>query len=155
MSVKLCWLTLVAGCSCTLHGASGAYLPELGPSPLRFRLRPALVATVAMLPPLRMTDAPPMTNDMASVAATNELLTVVSEPLGPVWPGPAGTNDVPATTTSGAPGVPTQQPSVVTPQMLADFFRNAGGATNPPPPSATGTFTPPPAPASSATYKSN
>lgn len=156
MSVKLCWLILVAGCSPVVNGSSGAYLPALGPSPLRFRAPPVLVTATVTLPPLRMTDpVPQIATNPAESVSTNLPPADWSEFLESIWPLTALTNVTgPPLTGPTVSVMPTAQPTVVTPQMLIDFFRNAGAGTNPPPAAAVGVFTPP-APASSATYRSN
>ncbi|HMJ88379.1 MAG TPA: hypothetical protein VK530_01100 [Candidatus Acidoferrum sp.] len=160
MSLRLCWLTLSAGCSVLMHGASGAYLPELGPSPVRFRASPIFVATVAMLPPLRRDDSPreeespkpPPPTEFASVAPI--------ELFGPPAP-VVSTNPTlvePAESQLSAT-TPAESEARLTPQMFVEFFKGIAPMTNAAPALPIGSFTPPQpppsAPSSSATYRSN
>jgi hypothetical protein len=151
---------LLAVCAVVVNSASGAYLPHLGPSPLRFESQSPFVATMAMFPALRLDDSASPTNAGSMNSATNLPPAEDGEPLGP--PRPAESTAVDAT--SSIARVASIQPPVVidgtlrvTPQMLVDFFKPMQNGTN-----ATtvaspgGSFTPPQLlPSSSATYRSN
>ena len=153
-------LTLLAGCAVVINSASGAYLPKLGPSPLRFHATPSFTATVAMLPPLRMDDAASPTNAAMVSPATNP---PPAENLVPLGPPPAEESANIGATNAAVQPVSAQPPVVldatqrITPQMLVDFFKPVPDGTNAAPVMAPyGSFTPPQwlPPSSSATYKS-
>jgi hypothetical protein len=147
--IKSCWLVLIAACFAVSPGAQGAYLPELGPSPLRFRAPAGFVARV-VLPPLQMMDAIVVTNAVASTPTNPPPV----EPLAFVGPSPLETPSISKLTAGSTPIVAAEQALVMTPQMLVEFFKNVGAGTNLPPVSIVGVFTPPAPPFSSATYKS-
>jgi len=146
------------------HG-DGAYLPGIGPAPLRF-LPIVTSPNLTVLPPLDMGDEEPQPETVetnlstTNVAATVEAGTAV----------PDDTNEVSTVTSSEQPGanpdaigafIPpsTGYSAVITPQMLTEYFRPMQGATNGVGvsvfvPTEVG-FTPPNAqPSSQATYKS-
>lgn len=150
---------LLAGCAVVINSAFGTYLPELGPSSLRFRPSPAFPALATLFPPLRMDDSPSPANVVSVDLATNPPPAESLEPLGP--PPPAESIVVISVTNSVVPPFPVILPDAttrITPQMLVDFFKLAPNGTNeaamtsPP-----GSFTPPQLlpPSSTATYRSN
>lgn len=153
---------LLAGCAVVLNSAFGAYLPQLGPSPLRFRPLPTFTATVAMFLPLRMDDPALPTNAEVVNSTTNSPPAASVEPLG--TPPTAESAALGATNSAAQPA--SEPPPVVldgsvriTPQMLVGFFKPVLNGTNAAPVTAPGgPFMPPqpqtPSP-SSATYKSN
>jgi len=144
------WAALLAVMA---SSACGAYLPQVGPAPLRFRSPPVVLATVVTLPP----PLPP-----AETISTNEIQAAVpgappavalenTEPLGLWW---FETNLLEhAQAAPPALPPPAEAPgATITPQMLAEFFKPVALGTNTPLvlPAA---FVPPQAPSSSATYK--
>jgi hypothetical protein len=153
-------LTLLAGCAVVINGASGAYLPKLGPSPLRFSAPPSFTPTVAMLPPLRMDDSALLTNAAILNLATNVPPAENVEPFGPPPPAESiniGATNATAQTLSAQPPVVLDPTQRITPQMLVDFFKPVLDGTNAAPVTAPyGSFTPPQwvPPSSSATYRS-
>lgn len=153
---------LLAGCAVVLNSAFGAYLPQLGPSPLRFRPLPTFTATVAMFLPLRMDDATLPTNAEIVNPATNSPPMESLEPLGPppnAEIAALGATNSAAPAASDPPPVVLDGPVRITPQMLVDFFKPVLNGTNAAPVTAPGgPFMPPqpqPPSPSSATYKSN
>ncbi len=153
---------LLAGCAAVINSAFGAYLPQLGPSPLRFCPLPVFVATVAMFPPLRRDDPVSPLNAEVVNTATNLPPAENLEPLGPPAPVPAegvaiGGADTATQAAAGQPPVALDRTLTITPQMLVDFFKPVLNGTNAVPMMApAGSFAPPlPTPSSSATYNSN
>jgi hypothetical protein len=151
--------TLLAGFAVAVNSAFGAYLPQLGPSPLRFCPSPSFTATVAIFPALRIDDSASPTNSGTVSLATNIPPAESLEPLGPPAPPPAesaalgATNSVTELASAQPPVILPDGTPRITPQMLVDFFKPVLNGTNAVPVIAPpGTFTPP---SSSATYKSN
>lgn len=148
--------------SATLATLAGPYLRVAGPSPLRFSVA---APEMIVLPPLVLADPP-------EFAATNAAASPLPEPPLPTSPGPkivttepapASPAMVSALTTPASPAEAAEplfpgppENSSFTPQMLIQFFQQAG-QTNRPGVSviAPVSFTPPPVGAgqsSSATY---
>lgn len=157
---KFCWFVLSVGCAIFTDGAGGAYLPHLGPSPVRFQTAAPAKAIAPTLPPLRMDDTILVPTNAVADPATNYPPIETLEPLGPTWPGAASLT--PAATPTNFMAAPTTQPLVaiegspaITPQMLADFFQQHPVGTNAAAVSPwAGSFVPPSPPSSSATYRS-
>ena len=114
----------------TPHPAASAntYLSVLGPAPLRI-YSPLLPARVALLPPLAMFDPPPLPVPTSADSTTNQLVQLgppaPPPPLAPGTYGPpppeASTSLVLDPTLGGSP-----PDSIITPQMLVQFFKPAG-----------------------------
>lgn len=142
------------------HPAASAntYLPALGPAPLRI-FSPLIPARVALLPPLAMFDPPPLPVPASPDSTTNQVVELgppaPPPPLAPATYGPPppepSTSIVLDPTLGGSP-----PDSIITPQMLVQFFKPVGsnclgGAWSVP------AFVPPNPPAtrpSTATYRS-
>lgn len=114
--------------------AGTAYLPITGPTPLRFeavRVRPAV--TSALNDPSKISDkfsdkSPGKIPDAATNAAV--------PPPETSWPVAPEVSAPPVVTTTVESSAPyavrpvTDNPLVITPQMLVEYFRPAAGATN-------------------------
>jgi hypothetical protein len=134
LTLKQAGIALFAWSAVGINGAIGAYLPALGPAPLRFQSPPAFVATVSMLPPLRSAEAevlepePAVTNEAAAAeppvvqpaapAVSAERKNTLAEAVPPVESAP--------------PPPPVEIPAtpIVTPQMLIEYFRPSATGTN-------------------------
>jgi hypothetical protein len=155
------WVAFILASATALaaHG-SGAYLPITGPTPLRFET--AMARTFALPPakPAEHLDPKPVSEPAQTLTnAAPETLTVSNaEPgLGTAETFPLGESMSPVPTAANSPA---GDAPLITPQILAEYFKPARGSTN-----ATGVsvfvptqvgFTPPmeKTPASSrATYK--
>ena len=155
-------LTLLAGC-CLAQSMDAAYLPGIGPAPLRFQIRPAFVATVSMLPPLQMLE-PAVPSEARDVNATVASVDV-DAPTTPTAPAPSpdtiqSSEAVAVTPPLQAPAEPAPTvpaAPVITPQMLIEFFKPVGRTNSAEAVVVSGAFLPPqppPAPTSSAaTYR--
>jgi hypothetical protein len=158
--ISLCGIAVLLGCA--VLDMDAAYLPTIGPSPLRFQQSPRPVIAATMLLPLGVTAPVPSTNapveSMAVIAST-------PEPLGPFLPEAVdrepfapqtiSTNSVSESETTISESPAKLDPTgVITPQMLVDFFKPFPGGTNANDSAASpGSFIPP-LPSSAATYKS-
>lgn len=144
-----------------LSNAEAAYLPAIGPSPVRFQQWSANTCAVTMLPPLKLENSILSTN----VAAAIPSIDVTAEPfesfvagldmqLGRFAPENTSTNTAAETIIAESP-VKLSAEGIITPQMLVDFFKPADGGTNALPATSSPVYFIPPLPNSSAAYRSN
>lgn len=162
---------LLVGCAVMFNSASDAYLPQIGPSPLRFRPKSAVLSIVPFSFPPLIDPANPATNNQSKGSNPPPLPVEDSkpEPFGPSLPEESSTlNDTNSDSSVATPAPVLPNNSLrITPQMLLEYFLPIPGETNARLQLApAGTFLPPeievpefgppqPAPASSAIYRSN
>ncbi len=110
-------------------GSPKAYLPVLGPAPLRVSFPPAVTRT-AQLPPLAMFDPPPLPEPVPPDATTNQLVELGPPAPPPPPPAPTAYGPPPpeaATSLVFDPALGAAPPeAIVTPQMLVQFFKPVG-----------------------------
>jgi len=142
---------------CASTWGGGGYLPQTGPSPLKFQDTPMRFDPAAVLPPLKMSDQPSRTNTTAvSQSSTN--LNDGFEVLSPAEPEPQTTTVSSSVNPSPIPDLlsnPPQGNGEVTPQLLLRYFNKSGSQETLVTPQIP--FTPPPPLSlrgSSATYSS-
>jgi hypothetical protein len=105
--------------------ADSAYLPNVGPVPLRFRIVPLLPTNIVSLPaPYPLTAADTEADD-ADAADTADVVAI------PPLSGADGSKAVVMESSSEPPpGPPPAFEPVISPQMLIPFFRPSTTATN-------------------------
>lgn len=129
------WTTFIlASATAMAARGSGAYLPITGPTPLRFE---SAMARTFALPPVKSAEhpdakpaiepAPALTNAAPeSLTVSNAEPGTSIAPTGPqTFPLGESISPVPTAAYSPASDVP-----LITPQMLAEYFKPARGSTN-------------------------
>jgi len=131
-------LTLVLACMAQAAEGLSAYLPKVGPSPLRFQPPPRRVVPLT-LPSLAMADPAPPQAQPRPGPSPFEAPTKVEESPPDLWEtfladaiNPAPDPAVTALPREQAPTEPpvAPPPPNVTPQMLVKFFNQPPGASN-------------------------
>lgn len=124
---RLCAAGLAAGLS-WVNPASGAYLPAVGPSPIRLQQRPKTARVPVPLPaPAPLPDSAAVTNSLAaSLPSTPAANTNTVQTLKASSPSPSPTEPPPADSAgslspdwAGESATP-----MLTPQMLVPFFEH-------------------------------
>ena len=121
----------MAGSLCVLPWAvAAAYLPAIGPAPLRLQPPPAPSVVAAVAPVLteeRPAAADTPASDPVSAPATNAV--PVADPVVTTAKSPS--DFLPADSTNALPtfSVPAD-PSLITPQMMMQFFQRQTAPTN-------------------------
>ena len=149
-----CAGVLALGIFTSRHAFAGAYLADVGPTPLRYQT-PKSPAKIIRLPPLATEEEPVSTNAAVSVsvpasappASPAPAVRLVSSSPGPriVPPPTAATNVSNATETAGPATAANEQPADsqpdassandllgITPQMVVEYFKPAQSPTNAP-----------------------
>ena len=132
-------LAILAGARLSLVAGGGAYLPAIGPTPLRFQTAPAITADVQAnvvaptLPPPGPATEPAVAPAKAAAPTVTVPEGLRSLVLSPLWS--ALGEGLVLNPLAGGGFVTTQNPTaastpVVTTEMLVDFFRTAAEASN-------------------------